>query len=338
MSNDEPSRFLTCEECDNTTGEFICRNCPGYLCSNCKIEHHRRKITSHHVIAPVTGKQVARLKRRLVDRPKQRACFETDLEYQLGVRILSDSKILIFGNDPCIRVSDAKGNRHVPINTDTEVSPDGMALLPDDGILYSDVETKRVLHVTLDGVSRTLIATDWSPTGLCATQSGSILVGLFHQDSHFHAEQMGKVEEYSVSGSKVREISGEERPFYSRPEHITENFNRDIIVSDYNLKKIIAVNVKGQFRFSYSGISKNKSCQFLPMEIDTDTVGHVIIADQFRHSIHVIDKDGAFVRLLLTEEHGIKAPHGLCFDGIDSIWIAELESQKVKKFKILSSK
>lgn len=66
--------------------------------------------------------------------------------------------------------------------------------------------------------------------------------------------------------------------------------------------------------------------------MDIDTLGHIIIANLFGHSVHVIDKDKAFVCQLLTEEAGIKEPHGLC---IQSVWVTELESRLVKKFTIL---
>lgn len=66
--------------------------------------------------------------------------------------------------------------------------------------------------------------------------------------------------------------------------------------------------------------------------MDIDTLVHVIIANLFGHSVHVINKDKAFVRQLLTEEAVIKGPHGLC---IDSVWVTELESRLVKKFTIL---
>ncbi|XP_061190191.1 tripartite motif-containing protein 2-like [Saccostrea echinata] len=335
MTEDNVHSLLKCEECEVEAGEFLCKNCPGYLCTRCKIEHTRRKITGHHNISALPPKNAKKLRRHITDRPKQTACIETDLEYQLGVRCLTTTKVLLFGNDRDIRIIDDKNCNLVTITTDTEKSPDGIAILHDDSILYSDIETKRILQVTEGGGSRTLLTTDWCPAGLCVTQSGHILVGLFH-DSTYVTDQKGKVEEYTLSGSKVREITGEDRKLYSRPEYIVENFNQDIIVSDYNLKKIIAVNEKGQFRFSYSGMcSKQKSEQFLPMGIDVDTLGDVIIADQFRHSVHVIDKDGAFVRLLLREAAGIQEPHGLCFDGVDSIWVAELESRKVKRFRIL---
>ncbi|XP_048751019.1 tripartite motif-containing protein 2-like [Ostrea edulis] len=330
--------LLECDECEIEVGEFLCKSCPGYLCTRCKTQHAKRRITGHHLITRLSGKTSMKLLRHLTDKPEQTACVETDLEYQLGVRCLSTSKVLIFGNDREIRVVDDLGCSHASIATDTEVSPDGMAILPDKSILYSDIETRRILHVTEEKGSQTLVTTDWSPAGLCVTQSGHILVGLF-QDSSYVTDQKGKVEEYTLSGSKVREITGEDQDLYSRPEYIAENYNRDVIVSDYNMKRIIAVNHRGQFRFSYSGgVTKNKSQQFLPMEIDTDTLGHVIIADQFRHSVHVIDKDGAFVLLLLTEAAGIKDPHGLCFDGVDSIWVAEQESRKVKRFKILEDR
>lgn len=49
----------------------------------------------------------------------------------------------------------------------------------------------------------------------------------------------------------------------------------------------------------------------------------------------MIDKDGVFVCLFLMEEVGIKEFYGLCFDGVDLIWVVELELKLVKKFKIL---
>lgn len=47
--------FLQCDNCDENPAKFLCKICPGHLCSACKCEHERKKMTRTHDIVSLTS-------------------------------------------------------------------------------------------------------------------------------------------------------------------------------------------------------------------------------------------------------------------------------------------
>ena len=91
--------------------------------------------------------------------------------------------------------------------------------------------------------------------------------------------------------------------------YIAENVNGDIVVTDFNYKKkqVIAVNRLGIYRYTYS----EKESAFYPMGVVTNSFGHVIVTNFSGHKIHMLDRDGQFLRYIIPEG-GIKYPRAVC--------------------------
>lgn len=151
--------------------------------------------------------------------------------------------------------------------------------------------------------------------------SGDILVGLWRNDI------TAIVARYNSKGSSIQCIvrSDTDRTLYRNPTYITENHNGDIVVSDAWLRAVVVTDRTGRYRFSYTGPNSEQRCspweicleppserKFLPWGICIDVFSHILVCSQ--NTVQMIDKDGNFLSLLLTEEHGISRPRCLSYD------------------------
>jgi DNA-binding beta-propeller fold protein YncE len=120
-------------------------------------------------------------------------------------------------------------------------------------------------------------------------------------------------------------------PMYGYPQYITENRNGDIIVSDF-WRGVVVTERGGRHRFSYtgppsgSGLSPSKS-RLDPRGICTDALSHILVCDFRTHTVQMIDKDGHFLSLLLTEQHGIYQPYSLNYDDkTHLLWVGSFKN------------
>jgi 6-phosphogluconolactonase (cycloisomerase 2 family) len=68
----------------------------------------------------------------------------------------------------------------------------------------------------------------------------------------------------------------------------------------------------GRHRFSYTGPPSGSS--LVPLGICTDALSHILVCDRNTDTVHLIDKDGNFLSLLLTQQDGINTPHSVDYD------------------------
>ncbi|XP_062572781.1 protein lin-41-like [Saccostrea cucullata] len=92
---------------------------------------------------------------------------------------------------------------------------------------------------------------------------------------------------------------------YINPKYITENQNGDVIVSDSSIGYfgsgvVVVTDCKGTHRFSYKGNKPESS--FEPRGICTDELLNIIVCDINTKTVQMIDKDGQFLTVLLTEK------------------------------------
>ncbi|XP_056004125.1 uncharacterized protein LOC125661048 [Ostrea edulis] len=141
----------------------------------------------------------------------------------------------------------------------------------------------------------------------CSPSSGDLMVGMFNTDT-----KTGKVTRYTSSGQRILTIQdGNKRnTLYSKPCYITENKNGDVIVS--NLDRVVVTERGGRHRFSYKGPPSGSS--LYARGICTDALSHILVCDRKTDTVQMIDKDGHFLSLLLTPQHGINRPHSLNYD------------------------
>ena len=120
------------------------------------------------------------------------------------------------------------------------------------------------------------------------------------------------------------------QPLYQNACYISENVNGDIIVTDFKKRIVIAVDRLGIFRYAYSG----KDNKLDALSIDTDSVGHVYVTDYKVNKIHMLDRDGRFLRYIIPEG-GIKGPRAVCMIGDGEMIVGEEKTGFTKRIKFL---
>ena len=171
--------------------------------------------------------------------------------------------------------------------------------------MFRDYHEKGLKKISDDDSVVTMFSTgNWTPYGITGSASGDLLVCL-------HKDGQSKVVRYSSTGTVLQEIQYDSQcqPLYLGVWYIAENVNGDIVVTDFNYKKkqVIAVNRLGIFRYTYS----EKESAFYPMGVVTNSFGHVIVTNFSGHKIHMLDRDGQFLRYIIPEG-GIKYPRAVC--------------------------
>uniref|UniRef100_K1R1I3 Tripartite motif-containing protein 3 n=1 Tax=Magallana gigas TaxID=29159 RepID=K1R1I3_MAGGI len=147
-----------------------------------------------------------------------------------------------------------------------------------------------------------------------------------------------KVVRYSGSTEKQTiQYDDKGKPLYSGNciiKYITENRNHDICVADNGAGAVVVVNEDGKIKWRYTGhpsVTKNKPFELYG--ITTDSQGRILTADFNNHCIHIVDKNGQFLRFI--DNCDLKEPYSLCVDNNDNLFVSETYSANVKKIKYL---
>ena len=189
---------------------------------------------------------------------------------------------------------------------------------------YDDNEVKQIFPLDLIQVWPPIEKkfdrnNDFTPQGIVATRSGSILICLWN--NRVDERSLGKV----VSGDGRFEIfTDKNKPLFICTTYIAENGNGDICVSDVGA--VVVTDAGGMLRFRYQGISSNSN--FEPYGLCCNSACNIIIADMKNDRIHVIDKDGGF--LYTVQYEGIKMPRALCIDEKDNVYVGEWNIDSIK--------
>ncbi|XP_061186280.1 uncharacterized protein LOC133194314 [Saccostrea echinata] len=167
--------------------------------------------------------------------------------------------------------------------------------------LYKNDRTKSALIKQIE---------PWYPWCVyCSPFNGDLLVGMYRNDP----VEPAKAARYSNTGQHIQTIQHDNtgQTLYRSPGDITENHNGDVNVSDSGRDAILVTDRGGRHRFSYTGPS---GAELYPTGICTDVLSHILVCDAFSHTVQMIDKDGKFLSLFLTPQHGIGAPWVLSYD------------------------
>jgi streptogramin lyase len=130
----------------------------------------------------------------------------------------------------------------------------------------------------------------------------------------------------------TQEIDKDEygNPIYqggNRIVFVTENKNGDIVTSDLNAETVVVVDRAGKVRFRYNDKPPGGQQPFIPRQIVTDSMGHIIVADYYNNCLHILDQSGRFLRCV---DSGLSTPCGLSVDSEGRFWVGQLESGEVK--------
>uniref|UniRef100_A0A8W8LNA0 B box-type domain-containing protein n=1 Tax=Magallana gigas TaxID=29159 RepID=A0A8W8LNA0_MAGGI len=212
--------------------------------------------------------------------------------------------------------TDLQGNQQQKIQTSGEL--EGYHTVTQDGdLIYTDRYNKVINRITPGKTITEFIKTgDWEPLSIHSSHiNGDILVGMRKYGE-------GKVTRYNKTGTEIQNIQRDNKgqTLYSDPHYITENINGDVCVSDFNKHAVVVVDKSGQHRFSYTG----QGSGFKPYGICTDVLGHIMVCDILRGTVHLLDQDGQFLSVLLTPQQGVKYPRSVCVDDENNLLVGQL--------------
>ncbi|XP_052676416.1 uncharacterized protein LOC128157819 [Crassostrea angulata] len=307
-------KFCVCKSEEN-----ILQTCFGYVekLSEIKINFLEKKFRKNQL-----------LQKRLLDVPLLTGIIDTGFpahekysSRMYDMAITDDNKVWAGGNGE-LKLFDFQGNLHQTVN----ISWNGYHLcMYNNKVVYAGYRAVDMISNNKT-VMKMFTTKDWTPHGVTSTASGDLLVCLSKDDDQ------SKVVRYSSTYKVLQEIQYDShcQPLYRDADYITENVNRDIIVSDMKKSAVIAVNKLGIFRYSYSGNNQ----RLRPNSVASDNFGHVIISDFMETKIHMLDKDGKFMRYIIPEG-GIKYPGGVFIIGHGEMIIGECKTGLAKIIKYL---
>ncbi|XP_078327084.1 uncharacterized protein LOC111122792 isoform X2 [Crassostrea virginica] len=258
--------------------------------------------------------------RKILEAPSVSSVIDTGFPASMNnnrlyaMAVTDDQKLWMGGESHEMKLFDLQGHlqRTVPITCA------GMYIcMYNNQVVYSGTEA--VKKISDDDTVVTMFTTgDWEPYGITGSASGDLLVCLCKDDQ-------SKVVRYSSTGTVLQEIQYDSQcqPLYQDAYYITENVNGDIIVTDFKMKKVITVDRLGIFRYSYSGGKSATS-------VATDSVGHVYVTDYYGNKIHMLDRDGRFLRYI-NPEGGIKCPRAVCMIGDGDMIVGECKTGLAKR-------
>ncbi|XP_048740517.2 uncharacterized protein LOC125654583 [Ostrea edulis] len=266
----------------------------------------------------------------LVDKPRLTNTIHTGYEPH-SVTCLSDEKVWTSGDSSTMKLFDLQGKQLRSIQANLGNEPGDISVTRGGDLLFTDPKTKTVNIVKNRKIQTMISLWGWTPLNICNTSIGDLLVTMVSDD-----RKQSKVVRYSGSKeTQTIQVDDQGRPLYSSDatnKYISENRNLNICVADNEAKAVVVVNRSGKLRFRYTGHPSNSKESFYPFGITTDSKSQILTADCVNARIHILDKDGQFLRYI--DNYDLRLPWGLCGDTRDNLFVAELTG-KVKKIKYL---
>jgi hypothetical protein len=149
---------------------------------------------------------------------------------------------------------------------------------------------------------------------------------------------------YKVPEGKSETILGSPRipSLFRHPYSIAYNSSTNqVIVGDDSSQSVIAVNrtsgvIAWQFKPGCDTTGEHTR-QFFPSAVCCDCVGNVFVADLYNERVYMLDAEGRFLRVLLTQGEGLRGnPGAMATDGRGNLYVAD-EERTVKVFQMLGS-
>ncbi|XP_062606365.1 uncharacterized protein LOC134268187 [Saccostrea cucullata] len=291
----------------------------------------------------------------LLDKPETITTKYVGYTYLQNIACLKNTRIWASGDSRVIKLFSIGQESHVKscitsISFDTNIpgvfsGPLYIAVTRNGNLVYCDPHAKTVIEVKNEEVQHTIELHNWRPQGVCPTSAGDLLVIMDNRRTSVFLATMRdgkpfqtKVVRFSDFVEKQTiQLDEEGKPLYpntstcSYRRYITENRNLDICVTDG--EAVIVVNQAGKLRFRYTGHypPPKWNQNFTPRGIITDSLSHILTADEMNKCVHIIDQYGQFLRYI---DCGMVKPMGLSIDEDDHLFVADNKKKSGQIIKL----
>ena len=260
-----------------------------------------RDTQTHDTTAPIKPPT------HLIPKPSVQSQFRILTNY-LSVTCVGSGQAWVKTDWKMIQLVDRHGKVKDTMRTDfgfndTRLSPQGDILLTDEG-------NKCIKSISPDKKVKTLFKLQWKPSGLCCLHSGDIAITFV---------DAGRVVIYSVCGKVIKEL---DKKLFRGPYSVAQSkVNSDLYISDpggySDAGKVVVLDKYYRGRYEYAG----HDGFIAPHGLCTDNAGRVLITDSINHRVHILDRDGKFLKYLLTREQGLFAPWNIDVDSEGNAWV-----------------
>lgn len=203
-----------------------------------------------------------------------------------------------------------------------------LAVMATGDLLLTDGYNSKVVCMKKNGQLKEYISTaPDTPWGICVTESNDVFVTLCQ-----NVGSVGKVIQISSDKTMKQALKNNngERDLFTLPHFITQNKNKDLWIQDKGYHHVVVVNESGKGRFTYNGpTGVRMSSAFDPHDLSSTGDGNVIIADYANAALHLVDKDGQFLRYIMSSSDGLCGPYSLTKTINDVFWIGDNKQKKV---------
>lgn len=266
-----------------------------------------------------------------IDEPKIIANVDTKYLGLHCVSCLGDEQIwTCYFIKNIMRLYNLQGELVKTIQTKSGNTPWDMDVTRSGDLVYTDYSNKTVNIVKNTKIKELIKLQRWRPFNICSTSSGDLLIVVVSDED----KQTKVVRYYDSTEKQSIQYDDKGHPLFSfgnYSKYISENRNLDICVADRGACKIVVVTQAGMLRFTYTGHPCHKKGPFYPTGITTDSRSQILTADSYNHRIHIIDKDGKFLRFI--DNCDLRCPQGLSINTKDNLFVVELQTGKVKKIQ-----
>lgn len=248
------------------------------------------------------------------------------------VAYVDEKKLWMSGETGDIKCYDMEGVLLKEIKTKSNLYPDDIVVDSNSDLIYSDWTTYTVYKVENDKTVAVINLHEWIPNNLCVTATPcNLLVTMYKYD-----KTQTKVVRYSGAiGKQTIQFDEVGKALYSlnnKVKYINENRNLDICVADLGADAVVVVNHAGKLRFRYLGHPSISHCKrFNPRGIATDSHGHILTADCKNHCIHILDRNGQFLRCI--DNCDLRYPCGICVNNSNDLFVCEYKRGNEKRIK-----
>ena len=210
----------------------------------------------------------------------------------------------------------------------------------DNTLMMSFPSQRKIRRMTTNGQITDFANLPMYPAGLTQMENGDILVCAMEKlgESTRGPESKGAILRVNNFGRVEKFDKDKSQNLFKRPIRVTVNANKDIIVSEWakGNDHVVALTSDGKMKWRYHGpVTVQLERPFVPNALATDKYCQILIADSHNRAVHLVDKDGHFIKLLLTERNGLGEPWSVAVDSEGYLWVGDTEGT-VRVYKYMS--